>query len=146
MSFASGVQDTVVLPDGNNVLIRKLGWKGMKAARDAKQSEAILVQKELGADFQVQMRKAVQEAGGMDELRKIADRDPFITIDQDTLLKRGIVSWTFERGGQGVPVTPEAIDDLDDASAELVARRIFELSRTKTEEERKNSSSSSTER
>lgn len=139
MSFATKVTERVELADGQHAVVRKLGWKALKDARDAKMLDAAGLQRALGADFQVQMRKALgntpeEVAKRVEELKKLGDSDPFITHDQAVLLERGVVSWSFE-----VPINAENIAELDEPDAEALARKVYELSRPKTEAERKNS-------
>jgi hypothetical protein len=134
MSFTNTVTETVSLSDGQSAVVRKLGWKALKAAATEKQRQALGTQKEMGVAFFGELRKAIEEQGGADRLRELAAKDPFLQYDQDTLLQKGVVSWTLDR-----PLTPESLDDLDAETADLLARRICDLSRPKTEDERKNS-------
>lgn len=135
--FASQVTDTVTLSNGTDtVVVKKLGWRGQRAAREEFQRLSMARLASLGAgfiDFQQAVKKAVDTNGGMEDIEKAVVKDPFVLFDQGTLLERGIVSWSLSK----TPTVAE-IDDLDPSDAEKVARAIYELFRDKTEGERKN--------
>lgn len=135
--FASHVRDTVTLTDGTStVVIKKLGWKAQEAAIDELQRRAQERLASLGKGFidvQQAIRKSVDANGGVEAIAKAVDAAPILKYDRSTLLERGIVSWTLSE-----KPTAEEIADLDEADATLLAERIFELFRPKTEVERKN--------
>ena len=63
-----------------------------------------------------------------------ADRDPLLEHDVDTLLRHGIVSWTYD-----APATPETIERLSEDTAEWAARTLLEIAGViRTEETSKN--------
>jgi hypothetical protein len=133
MSALSIVTETVTLSDGRSAVVRRLGWKAKKAARDAKQLDAIQIQKAMGVEFQNELRKAIEAQGGLEKLKELAAANPHLAYDQAMLLYRGVVSIS-----DATP-TPEQLDDLDDGDAEALARAVLALSPEKTEAERKNS-------
>lgn len=69
-----------------------------------------------------------------------AEKDPLDDYDQGTVLRHGVIAWSYRD-----PVTPENVADLDPTTAEWAAREICRLSDPqRTEEERLNGSSPST--
>lgn len=135
--FASQVRDTVTLSNGTDtVVIKKLGWKAQEAAADELQRRAHERLAQLGkgfVDVQQAIVKGLEANGGVDAVRKLAEANPLMRFDRSTLLIRGIVSWSLSD-----KPTPDEIEDLDDADAKLLAERIYDLFRPKTEAERKN--------
>ena len=66
----------------------------------------------------------------------VAD-DPLIGYDVQTLLQAGVIAWSYDEA-----VTPESVDQLDEATAEYVAREL--VPKTESETDRKNGSPNST--
>lgn len=62
------------------------------------------------------------------EVQSVA-ADPLAGYDRLSIVKHGIVSWTFTENGKPKPVTPEAIDDIDDDTLEFLATEIMRLTR-----------------
>lgn len=135
--FASQITDTVTLTNGTDtVVIKKLSGKSQRAAEAEKQRIELTKLASIGAgliDIQNALRKGLAENGGADGVIKAMEADPFQKYDIDTLLEKGIASWSRPE-----KVTPENIADLEREDSDLLARRIFELFRPKTEAERKN--------
>jgi hypothetical protein len=135
--FASPITDTVTLSNGTDtVVVKKLGWKAQKAAKDEFQRSSMARMASLGPGFidvQQAIRKSVEANGGLEAMTKAVAADPFVLFDQSMLLERGIVSWSLS-----AKPTPAEMDELDPVDAEKVARAIHELFRDKTEDERKN--------
>ena len=127
------ITDTVDLSGGRSAVVRRLGWKAKKAARDVKQSEALQVQKAMGLEFQQQLREAIEKQGGLDKFKELSAANPHLQFDQATLLYKGVLSISDIEGKP----TEEQLDDLSDADAEALAKRIVALSES-TEAERKN--------
>ena len=63
--------------------------------------------------------------------------DPLIGYDVQTLLQAGVIAWSYDEA-----VTPESVDQLDEATAEYVAREL--VPKTESETDRKNGSPNST--
>ena len=125
---------TKVLPfpgsETETVTVRKLGYKALEDALNARQMQGLDYLRRIGPGG---LLKELQEQGGEDALRKKGAADPFLQYDRDVLLERGIVSWTVSE-----KPTHEDIAELDVNAANVIAREIYELSRPRTEEERKN--------
>ena len=65
----------------------------------------------------------------------VAD-DPLTGYDVQTLLQAGVIAWSYDEA-----VTPESVDQLDEATAEYVAREL--VPKTESETDRKNGSPNS---
>jgi hypothetical protein len=135
MGFPAIVTEAVELSGGRTATIRRLGWKAKKAARDAKQREALDLQKQMGVAFQQELRESLEKAGGIEKLRETAAANPHLQFDWATVLEKGVVSLS---GIDGTP-TAAVLDELEEADAEALVKRIVALSPEKTEAERKNS-------
>lgn len=137
MGSPAQVTDTVTFTNGTDTaVIKKLGWKAQEAALGETQRQALVRVASFGDNFaavQSAIASAVEKQGGAEAVAAAVKKDPFLQYDKQTLLERGIVSWT-----RSAKPTPSEIEDLDPADAELVARRIYDLFRPKTEEEQKN--------
>jgi hypothetical protein len=106
---------------------------------DKAKSERLKVIGDLSAAF-VQLQKAIASNGtaaALAEARAAADEDRLQQYDKFTLLKHGLIAWSY-----GGPVTPE---DLDGPTAEWAARAILDHT-LPTEAETKTPSSLSTGR
>lgn len=55
--------------------------------------------------------------------------DPLSGYDRLTLAKSGVKAWSYVVDGKPKPVTPEAIDDLDDEALEFFATEILRLTK-----------------
>jgi hypothetical protein len=129
--FAKAVTDIVPLGHENHsVTIQKLGWKALADAAQENQRKGIALAREIGPGG---LLTEITKQGGEDEIHKKANADPFLQYDREILLVRGIKAWTLPE-----PRTDEAIADLATDVAEMLARKIYELSKPPTEEERKN--------
>jgi hypothetical protein len=137
MGFASQITDTVTLTNSTDtVVIKKLGHKAQRAAEMERQRLELVRLVSIGAgliDVQNAVRKSLAENGGAEGVMKAIEADPLQKYDRDTLLEKGIVSWTLSD-----KPTPDQIADLDEPDADLLAHRIYDLFRPKTEAERKN--------
>ena len=109
---------------GQQIIIRKLTRKKLRKAADARQLVAITKLRELGgAEFLKEVRSISveqEDANADDVLRQ---------FDEDKLLELGVVGWTYDE-----PYSVEALDRLDPATAEYVARQIVAYSRGELED------------
>ena len=130
MALVSNITKTVEIPgEPTSVVIRKLNHTQLKMAAKARQSEGIGFMREVGGE----LLKALRDAD-TDKIKKIQDaQEADITnYDRDTLLKTGIVSWSYDAK------LPDGTDELDEASAKFLAETIFNFSRPETPLEAKN--------
>lgn len=119
--FASGVKLDVEVGDGITVVIRKLSAAKLQNARDAKQVVAAQTLRSFGGDVLKAIRSDKSEPVALTpEAAAAAKYTPY---DHQSVLRSGIESWSHERA-----LTQEAIEDLDEARAELLVRAIIDLS------------------
>lgn len=122
--FASQCKKPVVIDD-DTYTIRKLSHRSLDKARDAFMAGSAVAAKRLGGE----MVRAYQEAaqsGAQQKLREKDKADPkarYSTYDKPYVLQAGIDSWTCER-----PLSPDAVDDLDEATAQKLFEDILEYS------------------
>jgi hypothetical protein len=118
--FASRVRQTVELPfdPPHTVTIQKLsGRQREKASRESQFASAEYVQRMGGSAFKQQLAALDAET-----IAKAVAADPLLTLDRLTVLKAGIVGWSYD-----LAVTPEAIEDLSEEASDFLARAIVGL-------------------
>ena len=93
--------------------LRLLGWKQLDEAKRVRTKQSFANIKEMGGDI----FKAIQSARSDDGA---AVADPLAEYDLETVLLKGIVSWSYDE-----PVSPETIGNLDLTTAEWAARAIL---------------------
>lgn len=110
------VTDEISLPHetGTIITIRMLSHGALKKARDNRLKE--LAQMIGGIDFGSIKREETTETE--------VEADPLAGYDITTVLHKGIKSWSYEE-----KCNPENIDELDDVTAEYIAKAIINLSR-----------------
>jgi len=121
---------------GQEVTIRMLSWLQIQEARTAR-LRALLARARDVADLVPTFQAAVQN-GATAVVAAPASADALADYDAGTLLRLGVVGWTYED-----PVTPENIDDLDEETKDVVARAIVGCFR-RDREAQKNGSAPST--
>lgn len=102
--------------------LRQLTWRQLKAAKAARQMEVLQSVRTLGGDLLRDLQQMSQGA---------AAGDPTAEYDQATVLSAGIAAWSYAEA-----VSPEAIDQLDPATADWALRELVVL--TPQGEEAKN--------
>lgn len=148
MALVTNITNTVQIPGENeSVVIRKLSHKELKEAARARQSEGVGFMRELGGE----LMKALRDEDN-DKIKRIQEQQEanVSNYDRDTLLRRGVVSWTYSVP----PIAPtpladakttrDGIDELDEPTAKFLAQAIFDFSRPDSKEEAKNVSGAST--
>lgn len=124
--FASQVKKTIEFEDGS-VIIRKLSWRTLERARQARSGEMAAAARSYGGDVIKALRSET-----LDELaKKVAEKraDPeerrkarYAEYDRGTLLVAGIESWPYGE------LNPERIDLLDEEQAERLHQELVDLS------------------
>lgn len=130
MGLVRNITKVVNIPgEDDTVIIRKLNHKTLKKAARARQTEGVSVMKEIGAELIKALRDEDDE-----KLKRIQDKQEsdISSYDMDTLLKEGIVSWTYDG------VLPNDTDELAENTAKFIAKEILDFSRGETKEEAKN--------
>jgi hypothetical protein len=144
MIFASRVQKTVEIPHDppHTALIQKLPRRHFLTAGKKQQATLISdIRAQFGTNWQ-------QEIDGFKSRKHQPDvenaaKDPLLQFDVDTLLTYGVKAWTYDQ-----EPNEEALADLDQETAEYLAREVLRLSAPKLfeaedGEELKNDSASS---
>jgi hypothetical protein len=134
--LTSGFVQTYEIPGepGQTIDLRLLSWSQLEKARRAALVAAVERMREIGG------------AEGLGELQKLGSPsqngqtvvDPLGEYDRLTLLKMGVVRWSYP-----VEVTPETLGDLDEATARWATRIIAGI---ETETEHLNDSARSVTR
>jgi hypothetical protein len=114
--------------EGQQAVIRKLSQTQLREAAKIRQAEGIGVMMEIGAELLKALREGDAAAAKRIEDAQAANINNY---DRDTLLKHGLLSWTYPE-----PVSQYA--DLDEDTAAFLADAIFEFSRRRTADEQKN--------
>ena len=106
---------------GEWVCFRIPGWRVLEESKKIKTRQSMANIRDLGGDIY----KAIQEARTDTAVASVA-ADPLAEYDLDSLLKSGIKEWSYvDDDGKPIPVTPENIGALDDATAKWAARVII---------------------
>lgn len=116
---------------------RQLGWHALAEAQKVRRRDAFDAQKEMGKDLFKMMQEIRAEMGDQADQADQAV-DVLQSYDLETLLRLGIMAWSYSE-----PVTEDTIKLLDPQTAEWAGRQI--VGERVSEEQRKNSSGSSTE-
>lgn len=143
MALVTNITDTIAIPgEDTKVVIRKLSHTQLKEAAKARQSEGIGYLRELGAELLKALREA--DTDKLKKLQEVQEAD-INNYDRDTLLRYGVVSWTYEI--PPISITRESmgngLDQLDEPTAKFLAEQIFAFSRPETKAEIKNGLSAS---
>ncbi len=100
---------------GEWLKLRLLPGKKLDEARELKQRQTLAGLREMGVDI---WREFTAERGGDSP----ATQDPLTYYDVDTLLRAGIVGWSYEE-----KVTPQAIEDLDAQTRRWAAETLLQM-------------------
>ncbi len=133
--LTSRITKTVPIPHeaGEFMKFRRLPGKKLEEAREVKANKSFAMFRAAGAEGIEAIRQMRSE-----EAEEILKADPLGAYDVDTLLRAGIVGWSYDE-----KPTPQNIDDLDPETRKWAALEILALSEC-SEEQLKNSSSEST--
>ena len=123
--FASQSRD-VVSYLGQTVTIQKLSGKDLEAAQFAHMSA---LRTGRGRNWAQLFVKAVSAGTATEQDARQVAQDPLAGYDRIALVRAGVKAWTFTQQGAPVPVTPAAIDDLDDEALETLASAILRLTK-----------------
>lgn len=119
--FTSLVTEVLAMPDGASVTIRKLAPKHLEAAAKASQRAALDQLAAIGGPAELAKLRALEAPV---DGAAVAARDPMLSVDRLLILQAGITAWTYP-----VALTPEALEDVDDETADQWARAILRLSK-----------------
>jgi len=133
MGLVIGITKSVDLPhdEGESAVIRKLSHRKLSEAATKQQSQGIGFMRELGAELMSALRN--EDADKLDRIQKTQEAS-LSNYHRDTLLEKGVVSWTLVPG-IGDTNRTEVLGELDEPTAAFLAEQIFEFSRPETEDE-----------
>lgn len=123
--FASKVTKEVELDGGERVTVRKLSYAALDRARDARSSAGARSLRDFGGDIVKVLRsdEFTQVKKEREEKPEALKAARYAAFDRGTVLQAGIVSWTAD-----VKLSPEAIEDLDEPSAQKLHEAIIDES------------------
>lgn len=133
MALVTNITKTITIPDEDqSVVIKKLSHTQLKSAAKARQSEGVGFMREMGGEL---LKALKDEDNAKIERIQEAQEASLLNYQRETLLRLGIISWTYE---QPLGKDNEATDDLDEPTAKFLAKEIFDFSRPETRAEAKN--------
>ena len=133
MGLVIGITKSVDLPHdaGESAVIRKLSHRKLAEAATKQQSQGIGFMRELGGELMQALRN--EDADKLDRIQKTQEAS-LSNYHRDTLLEKGVVSWTLTPG-IGDTNRTEVLGELDEPTAAFLAEQIFQFSRPETEAE-----------
>ncbi len=125
MGIVTGISQHVDIPHepGESMELRKLTWRQLDAASDAASGAALKRLKGYGPEVIQALRSLGNEQ----------QKKPEAEYDRRAVLCAGIAAWSYD-----VPVTPENIDLLDEATAKWAFDEILSANKPRSEQEQKN--------
>lgn len=131
--FASRTIKVLALPSDPNqtVTIQKLAGRHIKKARQEQVAVAFEQFTRMGGQKAFKQSEAVDENSKAEtaaQVKAVAD-DPMQKYDHVIVMKSAVKSWTLlDDDGTVVPLSPEAIEDLDEETSAWLTREILQLS------------------
>ncbi len=116
--------------EGNEFLLRKLTWKQLERAADARADRSAPRVRAVGGEVMAALQTVKRD--DLDEGRE----NPLNTYDRGTLLEMGVANWRgplYEKDFK-----KESIEQLDSDTADWAATRLVEMSKkTKTKDQQR---------
>jgi hypothetical protein len=138
--FASMKTDTVTLredaeggaPTEVTVTVQKLSWRQLREASEKATENAIRSAQAAGGDLLRAMRDVATPATQQTPDEKaLAEREAlYRQYDRGTVLRLGVLKWTH------ATKLPAGLDDLDEAAAETIHRKVLDISLPQKDEAR----------
>lgn len=110
--------------EGEWFRFRMLSGRQLEEASDQQQAKYMATVKGLGAEAFQALRSENADAEKVE-----AEPNPLVLYDVNTLLRCGIVGWSYQD-----KLSPQAIGDLDDATRVWAAREILDLTLPKPDD------------
>lgn len=147
MVLTRNVQRTLPIPHepGESMTLRQLGWLDLSHAEEVRSNAALKNLQTMGAELFTQLQ-STSLAQAESAAATATEADPLAKYDKRTLLIRGVIGWSYREPvnpldnpddpsveKRPVPVTEDAIDSLDAATADWAAREIAGLGGRLTE-------------
>jgi hypothetical protein len=127
--FTSFVTQQLDVPhdEPNTITIRKLAPGAMREAQQANQERSMDDLKRMGG---AAFLRELGVLGGDTTVQKAVERDPMMVFDRQTVLRKGVLAWSYDRpvGPDAGPEGLEALDDLDERTAAWLAEQVIRLS------------------
>jgi hypothetical protein len=129
MALVGKFQQTVPIPHepGKTITFRQLNWVQLEEAERVRSASVLRNLREMGPEIMREMQGVQREAV---EAAPTVAQDPLATYDRATLLKYGIVGWSYPE-----PVSAATIADLDTQTADWAARQIVDMHKTPSVED-----------
>jgi len=110
---------------------RGLSWVQLADARSQASAEQREIIKDLGPEFLSQLGSTDTEESERAVKALEAQKYNASNYDTGTLLRAGVVSWSYCENGDGesVPVTDETLANLDEATAVWACETILEITK-----------------
>lgn len=124
-------KDLTVEGTSHRITIRKLAGRHLHAAALEDQRRSMENIKAVGGPALLKEYMALAEEPKTAAANGDAPADPMSGYDAVTLLKKGIVAWTFTEadGLDPMPVSDAAIEEIDADTSEWLAREIMKLAK-----------------
>jgi hypothetical protein len=104
--------------EGEWLRLRMLGGKKLQEARDVNSDRALATFRKMGAEGIQAIQKMTRQ-----DADAALKTDPLAEYDIDVLLRAGIVAWSYDE-----KVTPQAVEELDEATRKWAATEILKMS------------------
>ena len=127
--------------DGQWMQFRRLSWLEMTEAAETAERRSVKKMTQFGSEavgaiIASHEKTAAATVGTDGDGDTTPTKAPTVgSYDRESLLENGIVAWSYEE-----KPSPKTIKQLDAETARWAAEQIFDLSRERTKEERKNAS------
>lgn len=130
MGIVTGINKRLDIPHepGEWMMIRKLSWRQLQTASDARTASVMQTVKAMGGE----VLRELQGAREREDVQTAA-ADPLTGYDLGDLLRAGIEAWSYS-----MSVNRESIDALDDETARWAGRAILDFNAPRQGDERKN--------
>lgn len=128
MAIVTGLTKKVEIPHekGEWIIIRQLSKRQKEKAAEARLNSVVGLAKRMGPEL-------MDRLGGKEGRATPTVDNPNDAYDWPTVLRSGIAEWSYKE-----PVSAEAIDGLDEATANFAFEQILAFSGPPSEEEVKN--------
>jgi hypothetical protein len=126
--FASHTTQTIPVPFDapHTVTIQKLSGRGLEAAQLAHLTGVVTGRGRNWATTFV--RRAAAGLATNADAEKVL-HDPLSGYDRVSLVQGGLTAWSYEQDGEKKPITPAAIEDLDEDALEWLATAVLKLTK-----------------
>ena len=123
--FTSAITDLFHFSDpGQSAVIRKLSPRSLQAAQQEAQRKSLAAFRQMGGAALMRELEGINTAKPGGEAEK--PKDPMDGYDAETLVLKGVVSWTY---ADKDPMDAEVVADMDGDELGRLARAILRLSR-----------------